>query len=134
MPTALEMLVLCKSTPKLSLKVSISIVTLWVNFILLVQKNDDDGGDGDDDDLDCRHGCTDIVEHIEDPNRPSFPLNQIANHLKFIHSNESLTIFDIISIIIMRVGKRLTLLLKYSISFHLIPSCAYSSWGDDGEW
>ena len=34
----------------------------------------------------------------------------------------------------MRVGKRLTLLLKYSISFHLIPSCAYSSWGDDGEF
>ena len=129
MPTALEMLVLCKSILKLSLKVSISIVTLWVNFILLVQKNDDDG-----DDLDCGHGCTDIVEHIEDPNRPSFPLNQIANHLKFIHSNESLTIFDIISIISMRVGKKLTLLLKYSISFHLIPSCAYSSWGDDGEW
>ena len=23
-----------------------------------------------------------------------------------------------------------TLLLKYSISFHLIPSCAYSSWGE----
>ena len=113
MPTALEMLVLCKSTPKLSLKVSISIVTLWVNFILLVQKNDDDGGDGDDGDdndddyLDCGHGCTDIVEHIEDPNRPSFPLNQIANNLKLIYSNESLAIFDIISIISMRVGKRL---------------------------
>ena len=107
MPTALEMLVLCKSSLKLSLKVSISIVTLWVNFILLVQNDDDDGGDGDDGDLDCGHGCTDIVEHIEDPNRPSFPLNQIANNLKLIYSNESLAIFDIISIIIMRVGKRL---------------------------